>query len=225
MRVASRVIGTFLALAGVAFFVVCFFMVSGRFDRRSVLVESGPNAIVWAAAGFSAILGVGFILAGRYYLTLDIDSLDKTQEQPPSRSAAYFLARRRSWKVIAQIGLLISLIRLGAACFGIEWSGRWVTWPLLIVLIGLAAIESRIAGSRYADHIDWETVPQPLQQVLRLTFNAGVTLFFVLMLLFLWNGWARHKVAPQIVLAGAFVLPFAWEAMFFSYGVYREKRS
>jgi hypothetical protein len=34
------------------------------------------------------------------------------------------LTHRREFKVIAKIGLVISLIRLGAVLFGVEWPGR-----------------------------------------------------------------------------------------------------
>jgi hypothetical protein len=41
LRVASRIVGVVLALAGLGFLVVS--TVAGGFDRRSVLVESGPE--------------------------------------------------------------------------------------------------------------------------------------------------------------------------------------
>lgn len=113
---------------------------------------------------------------------------------------------------------MVSLIRLGAACFGVDWPGRWALWALWIAAAGLASIESQIARRGSPDHIDWETVPEPLRPVLRLTWKGGGALFFILALLCFWNGWARHKVAPHTVVAGLVALFFAWEAMFFSYG-------
>jgi hypothetical protein len=80
-------LGVVLALAGLAFFVVAFFAVTGTFDRKSVLLESGPDAAIWIVDAFIVAVGVGFILAGRYFLKLDIDAVDDTEDRPASRFA------------------------------------------------------------------------------------------------------------------------------------------
>ena len=127
MRIASRIVGIVLALAGLAFLALPFVIVTGGFDRKSVLADSGPDRTAWIAGSICAILGVGFILAGTYFFRLDVDALDEAQKPPASRFAPYFAAHRRELKLIAQAGLVISLIRLGVACFSVDWPGRWAT--------------------------------------------------------------------------------------------------
>jgi len=197
MRVASRVLGFVLALAGVGFFVASFFVVTSGFDRKSVFVESGPDRTVWSAGALSAAFGVGFLLAGGYFLKLNVNELDETQEQPPSRFAPYFLAYRREFQVIAQTGFVISLIRLAVACFGRDWPGRWAALPLYVVSIGLLVIATQITRGG-ADHLDWERVPERMRPVLRIMWNAvGPALWILLGLLFVWNR-RRHQVPPPI---------------------------
>jgi len=135
MRVASRVIGIVLGLAGAAFFGLSAFLV--RFGRKSVRAEPGPDGTAWIAGVFSAALGVGFMLAGRHYVKLDVNAIDETPDQPASRFAPYFIAHRRALKIVADVGLAISMIRLGAACFRVDWPGPWAVWPLLLASIGL----------------------------------------------------------------------------------------
>jgi hypothetical protein len=55
MRVASRIAGILLALAGLGFLVA-------GFGRQSVLEESTSGRTAWIAGSFSAVIGIGFIL-------------------------------------------------------------------------------------------------------------------------------------------------------------------
>jgi hypothetical protein len=72
MRIASRVLGIVLAMAGAALLALSVFVVAGGFDRRSVLVESGPDRNVWIAGSVPLAFGVVLILAGRYFFRLDL---------------------------------------------------------------------------------------------------------------------------------------------------------
>ncbi len=217
MRIASRVIGIALALAGVAFFVVSFFIVTGGFDRKSVLDESGPDKTVWMAGALAAAFGAGFMLAGGYYLKLDVDALEPAQERPASRLASYFTNHRRALKITAQAGLVISLIRLAAASFGDDWPGSWAARALYLISIGLIVIASWTARGRAADHLDWEQAPEPVRPVLQIIWKAVGPALLILGLLFGWSQW-RHQVPSLVVQAGLIVLLFTWGALFFAYG-------
>ena len=217
MRVASRIIGVALALAGLVFLGLSVFIVAGGFDRRSVLVESGPDRTGWISGAITAALGVFFLLAGWHYLKLDVDQIDDANNQPASRFAPYFISHRREFKLIAQIGLVISLIRLGAACFGVDWPGRWAAWALALVWIGLLVIGRQIAEPPTMG-LDWQTVPERLRPVLKAAVNLGRAAFVILLLAFVWNQWSHHQAPPRVVNNGFLPLFFAWEALFFAYG-------
>ena len=73
-------------------------------------------------------VGIGCLLAARYFLKLDVDALADTGDRPASRFALYFIAHRRELRLIALVGFAISLIRLGAACYGVDWPVRWANW-------------------------------------------------------------------------------------------------
>jgi hypothetical protein len=202
MRVASRIIGVALALAGITFFVVSFFIVTGRFDRKSVLDASGPDKTIWIAGSFAAVVGVGFILAGRYFSKLDVDAVDESQDRPPSRFATYFLAHRRELKLVAHVGLAISLLRLGALCFGVDWPGLWVRWILLLMWAVLPATDGRNARLRAGGG--------PRLNSIR---NAGVAAICILVLLWAWSQYSHQQAATRISEAALMVLLFSWESV------------
>jgi MFS family permease len=218
MRIASRVIGVALAFAGVAFFVVSFFIVSSGFDPKSVLEESGPDKTAWMAGAATAAFGAGFILAGRYYFKLNVDERD--QERPASRLTSYCTKHRRELKIIAQAGLVISLIRLAATSLGDDWPGKLAALPLSLVSIGLLIIASQIGRGRTASHLDWEQVPQRVRPLLRIIWKAVGPALWILGLLFGWSQW-RHQVESPAVQAAIIAILFAWGAMFFAYGEMR----
>src|SRR5580698_10286208 len=122
MRIASRVVGVVLALTGLVFLGLSV-VILVAFHPESVL--EGPQVDRRLTGGLPGmVFGVGLILAGWYFFRLDVDKLGEVADQPTSRFATHFLAHRRELKLIAQAGLGISLIRLVAACFGRDWTGR-----------------------------------------------------------------------------------------------------
>ncbi len=198
MRVASRIIGIVLALAGLIF--VCLgILVLFLFRPQSVLAGPAFGRPAWTGAASAAVLGVGFLLAGWHYFKLDVDALDDTQDQP-TRFAAYFQAHRRELKLIAQVGLTISLIRLGALCFGVDWPGRWVMWVLFLTWAALPATEGRRAKL--------EADGGPLLKCVR---NARVAAICILVLFWAWSRYSHQQAATRILEAGLLVLLFAWE--------------
>lgn len=107
MRIATRIVGAVLALAGLAFLCLSVLLIV-TYRPESVLEESRPS---WTGELLLSAVGMVLVLAGWYYL-----KSDAVQKRPPSRFAPYFIAHRRHLKVIAQIGLVISLIDITAAC-------------------------------------------------------------------------------------------------------------
>src|SRR5271163_1494470 len=110
MRIASRIIGVVLALAGLAFLVLSLFFVLA-FRPESVL--DGPQLGRRLTSGLPALgIAFGLILAGWCFLKLDVDRLDARRD--PSRFVPFFVAHRRALTFIALIGLVISLARASA---------------------------------------------------------------------------------------------------------------
>jgi hypothetical protein len=216
MRLASRVVGVVLVLAGTGFVALPGYVFA--------IGQWGSGAASWILCAFLVGAGIGCLLAGRYFLRLDFSEPDEAHDQPASRFAPYFLAHRRELKVIAQIGLVMSLIRLGAAFFGVDWPGRWVAWPLVLALIGLVVIGSRIAKPRTVD-LDWESVPEWMRPALKATVRAGGAAFLILGLILVWNQWSHRQASAHIVEYGFMALLFAQEALFFAYGRMRAEES
>ena len=122
LRITVKVLGIFLALFGV--FLLSLF----PFTLGSA-IKISDNAAALAAGGM-AVLGIGFIFAGRHFFQAEPSVEDAV---PTASSFSRFLVRhRRDLKMIAQIGFMLCLIRLVAACFGSDWPARQTTWFLLI---------------------------------------------------------------------------------------------
>jgi hypothetical protein len=218
MRVASRVVGALLALAGLVFLALFVFMVTLGFDRGSVLVETSHRT-TWIAGSFTAALGVALVLAGRHYYTLDVDRLDEEPVRSPWRFAPYVQKYRHQLRTIAQVGLVISLVRLAAACFQVDWPGAWVTWPLLLAAAALGDIAGRTSIPNAMNRFDWKGVPKRTQPVLKPALQAGEAAFIILILLSGWNAWSHRLVFPSpAIFTGFIALLFGWETLFFCYG-------
>ena len=145
--------------------------------RPLSVLDRSLGSPAWLGSAFAA-LGIGLIFFGWYYFTLDVEALDESLERPASRLTLYFITHRRELKLIALIGLVISLIRRGAACFGMDWPGGWASWPLVLVCIGLAAIEGKIARANVTGHLDWKRVPERMRPVLKPLWKVGGTRYF-----------------------------------------------
>jgi hypothetical protein len=151
---------------------------------------------------------------------VDVDALDETPEPPAWRFAGYFIAHRRELKIIAQVGFVVSLIRLGAACFKLDWPGQWAVGVLFLWGITLVVIGKRIAKPQTID-LDWESVPERLRPVLKATVKTGSAAILILLLLLGWNSLSHHPLSPEILRGALATLLFAWEALFFTYGPMR----
>jgi len=89
MRIASRVVGVVLVLAGLVFLGLSVLLLF-KFHPESVLEAPSFGRSVWAGALFCIVLGVGFILTGRYFLRLDFSEPEDTQVQPASSHRSRF---------------------------------------------------------------------------------------------------------------------------------------
>jgi hypothetical protein len=219
MRIASRVLGIVLAMAGVVFLALSVFVVAGGFDRRSVLVESGPDRNSWIAGSVSLAFGLVLILAGRYFFRLDLDALDETRGWPASRFAPYLLAHLYELKFTARAGFVISLVRLAAVSFGVDWPGKWAALPLYLASISMLLVAGQI-GKEGLD-LEWEHVPERMRPILRVLWKAVGPALWIFMPLFVWSRW-RHQAFLPVISAGFIVLFFAWAALFFAYGEIRQ---
>ncbi len=220
MRIASRVVGVVLALAGLLFLGLSV-VILVTFHPESVLET--PELGRRLTGGLTGmVVGVGFILAGWYFFRLDVDKLDEADDRPASRFAPYFLAHRRELKLIAQVGLAISLVRFAAACFGRDWPGRWSAWALTLTWAALLVIGMQIAKPPTMA-LDWQTVSDRLRPVLKATVDVGRAALVILLLAFVWNQWF-NRVPARLIQAGLIMLVFAWESLFFAYGEVRADR-
>jgi hypothetical protein len=212
VRVASRIIGVALALAGLVFLGLSVSLLLARPDSVLEDPELGRRAL--SELPF-VVVGVGFLLAGWYFLRLDVDQIDDAQDRPASRFAPFLLAHRGALRIIALVGLAISVIRLVAVYFGYPWPA----WPLILAWIGLLVIGRQIAKPSMMS-LDWQSVPELLRPVLKATVNVGRAMVMILLAVFAWSQWS-HRVPAQLVQAGLITLVFAWEFLFFAYGEVR----
>jgi len=201
MRIASRMVGVLFALAGLSFFAVFVAAILSGPVRRSVLLP--PDRSVWIAGLVALAVSIACILTSRYFLKLDVNAPDELPVRS-SRFEPFFIAHRRELKIVARIGLAISLIRLGAACFGVDWPGRWVTWPLVFTLIGLL-----VAGGPLR-------IPQ--MTALKIIEKAAGAALLLLLLLTEWNAFSQRNVVPELVKAALVALLFAWQSLILTGG-------
>jgi hypothetical protein len=97
---------------------------------------------------------------------------------------------------------VISLIRLLATCFGVDWLG-WAVWILVLVLFGLAATDARNAK---VDAATAGLLPNAIRW-------AGGVAFLILPLVCIGSEYLHHVDASRISGAALIALCFAREAL------------
>jgi hypothetical protein len=145
MRIVNRTLGVFFALCGV--FVLCVFPF-----RLGGAIRTSDNAEIVASC-ILAVIGIGFLFAGRYYVQSDPDAKDAPR--PASKLSHFLVDHRRNLKVLAQAGFALSLIRLIEACFGSDWPTRWITYALVIGAFILHDCGKKAANPAVLDNSDW----------------------------------------------------------------------
>ncbi len=195
MRIASRIVGCLLALAGLGFLGLSVLLVA----------HLDPNKTHWIAALVVAAFGVGLLFGGWYFFRLDVDAVDGPAA---SRFAPFFFAHRRELKLVAQVGLVVSLLRLGAACAGWDWPGRWALWALILLGIALAPAS--------AGQLSWDNAPSWVRSV----SNVVQVMSLLLVIGLFWSRWSHSAVIPvSIVRAGLPVVLFAEPLLRLTFGV------
>jgi hypothetical protein len=216
MKNGLKILGVALALCGV------FFLSVFPFTLGNAIGTSDNGALV--ASCILAVIGVGFIFAGRYYFRLDPNAKDAPR--PDSKLSHFLVDHRRDLKVLAQAGLVLSLIRLIEACFGSDWPARWTTWPLMIVAFTLHYCAERAADPTILDNRDWGRVPRSLRGLLRGADHVVGILVPCMAILAIFDrrshslAEAYHFVAPTGV-AAMITFVYAHCALFFAYGELR----
>ena len=213
MRITVRILGIFLALFGV--FLLSLF----PFTLGNAIKTSDNGAAL--AAGVMAVLGIGFLFAGRHFF-----QVDPSVENPvlTASSLSRFLVRhRRELNMIAQIGFMLSVIRLVAACFGSDWPARQTTWFLLICGLVLDYCARKAANREVTDNHDWMTVPAWIRRILESAQTAVSAVGVGVMFLAIYTQWhpAGGQV-PAFLIRIAFdaliTFMYALAALFFRYG-------
>jgi hypothetical protein len=212
MRLASRIIGVLLVIAGLGFFAALGY---------GALTEGWRGATVGLLAFFLAA-GAGLLLGGRYYLRVDPETPDEVESA--STPTLFLITHRRELKVLAQVGLVLSVIRLGSACFGIDWPGRWADWPLLLLLLALLYFGRKMASPDVPDNADWMRVPGWIRRSLP---RVSTALWVAALLSVFTQLWPSLQALPEnpiyhlmirlLFLAGMTMF-YAEEVLFFTYG-------
>ena len=168
-----------------------------------------------------AVLGIGFLFAGRHFFQADPSVEDLT---PAASDLSRFLVRRRrDLSMIAQIGFMLCLIRLVAACFGSDWPAPRTTWILLIGGFALDYCGSKAAKRAVPDNRDWMTVPAWIRRILEPARNAVSAVGVGAMLFLIYAQWhpAGGQVSAfviRIAFDGLLTFMYALAALFFRYG-------
>jgi hypothetical protein len=196
----------------------------GLFNKRwkfetSVLLDDGI---------FIAV-GLGSILAGRWYWRMDLDG--PVEVHPTSSFTRFLVNHRHQLKVLSQTGVALSLIAFIAACFGHELTKRaWL--PLMIGALVLNSFATKVANPEIVDNRDWMRVPGWIRQALpRIEKPLGVAWFLVIGLV-LVNEWLLHsalsgrsayRVAVLLVVYAMPASMYGLQALFFQYGELRDE--
>jgi hypothetical protein len=216
MRIGLKIIGVALALCGV------FFLSVFPFPLGYAIRTSDNDAIV--ATCILAVIGVGFLFAGRYYLRLNPDTQDAPR--PASKLSLFLADHRRNLKVLAQAGFVLSAIRLVVACFGSDWPVRWTTWVLLIGAFTLRYCGEKAADPAVLDNRDWGKVPRTMRGLLNAAGQVVGILVLCMAILATFAQWshslteASHFVS-RIALNAMVAFVYAHCALFFKHGELR----
>ena len=213
MRIGVKILGVFLALFGVFLLTVFPFALGNS-------IKTSDNGSTLASC-MLAVLGAGFIFAGRHFFQADPSSEDPT---PPASSLSRFLVRhRRDLKVIAQVGFMLSLLRLVMACFGSDWPTRQATGFLLSGAFGLLYCSGKAANPAPPDNRDWMKVPTWIRRILEPAQHAvtGVWVGAVFLVIYAqWNpsGGQMSHFVTRIAFDAMLTFVYALTALFFHYG-------
>jgi hypothetical protein len=218
MRIGFKILGAFLALFGVL--LLSLF----PFTLGNAIKTSDNGAIV--ASCIMIVIGAGFILAGRHFVQLDPAAEDPAP--PVSNVTRFVVNHRRAFKVLAQLGFVLSLIRLIAACFGSDWPTRYATPFLLIGAFALVDCGRKASNPLVTDNRDWMKVPTRIRRVLEPAQKTIEVLWLGAVPLFVYGQWSHStsevsRLASRVILDIMTMFIYALTALFFSYGELRQR--
>lgn len=219
MRLFGRILGAFLALCGVASLAL---FVYG-------LVTEGWHPEDWKENGLLIAIGLGLILAGRYYWRTDPEA--PVGPQPTSSFTRFLVSHRYQLKVLSQTGATLSFVAFIAACFGRELTNRaWL--PLLIGALVLNSFAKKVVNPAIADNRDWMRVPgwtrKALTQIEKPLKAASIVLIGAILvneslLHSLLSGSSAYRFTVLLVLYAMPATMYALQALFFQYGELRDE--
>ena len=114
MKTASRIIGTLMMVAAIGFLAVVAYL---AFNEN----WSTATAVEWEASGILLILASALLLGGRSYLRFDPEA--EGRQEPASEATDFLITHRARLKVLAEIGLALSVIRIATAFVHSDWLG------------------------------------------------------------------------------------------------------
>ena len=214
MRIAFIILGVFLALFGV------FLLSEFPFILGNAIKTSDSGAVL--ASCIMAVMGVGFLFAGRHCVQLDPDAHDPAL--PTSNLIRFLVNHRRELKVLAQVGFMVSLIRLIAACFGSDWPARQTTGFLLIGAVALNYCGGKASNPGVRGNQDWMNVPPGIRRALASVLWLGSAFLLI------YPQW-RHPSSEvsdfvsRIVLDAMITFMYELAALFFAYGELRPPKA
>jgi hypothetical protein len=219
MRLFGRILGVGFALSGIA--------ILGMF--LYALVSEGWRRGDWKEDGVFIAIGLGLILAGRYYWRTDSEAPDGPQ---PTSNFTRFLANHRyQLKVLSQTGAALSVLGIIAACLGWDWSARWTWLPLVLGAFILDSFAKKVANPEVTDNRDWMRVPESIRRTLSTMPNALAVAQVCVVGISLVSMWTRYSlvdtrgyhVGVRIFAYGLTAFMYALQALFFQYGDLRDE--
>ena len=137
----------------------------------------------------------------------------------------FLIAHRHQLKVVAELGLMLTLAYLAGICFGKEWPAREAWLPLGAGSIVLGYLARRIASSEINDQ-DWLRVPKSIRVILQLASRLlgpvviALSLFTALSVL--RSGLTSEvRLASRVVDSIIVALLYTLECLFFHFGELR----
>jgi hypothetical protein len=125
MRLAARIAGVSFILLGLAVLIGAVYL--GTY-RDSVIA---PRPRDWQVVFGGILLGLVFCAAGLYNFKVE------ARQQGIGGFKKFLAAHVRELRFVAYLGCALSMIRLAAMCFGVDWPGRWSELPLVLGIVVL----------------------------------------------------------------------------------------
>ena|SRR5579872_1752388 len=218
MKTASRIIGTLMMVAAIGFLAVVAYL---AFNEN----WSTATAVEWEASGILLILASALLLGGRSYLRFDPEA--EGRQQPASEATDFLITHRARLKVLAEIGLALSVIRIATAFVHSDWLGIYSNFWLAAGVVVLFYWARKMANPSVAGNHDWQRVPEWIRRSLPRLWQVAVGASIVLLGIRQWFHTSitpdnrTYVVIERIVSGMCLSLFYTIEALYFKYGELR----